>query len=75
MTNYYDFEDLMEKAEKNPNFENLQSLADWLSNFSSSDWNGECYAFQCNGKNYELRPANYKFDDDGNSEVTAWEMN
>lgn len=37
----YDYQELREKAINNPTFENLEDLADWLSNYDINSWNGE----------------------------------
>ena len=37
----YDYQELREKAIENPTFENLEALADWLSNYDMNSWNGE----------------------------------
>lgn len=37
----YDYQELREKAINNPTFENLEALADWLSNYDINSWNGE----------------------------------
>lgn len=37
----YDYQELRAKAIENPTFENLEALADWLSNYDMNSWNGE----------------------------------
>lgn len=67
----YDYAKLREKAIDNPTFENLASLANWLTAFDPAAWNGEFFDID-NG--LRLHPIMGEETEDGTFPIINFEI-